>query len=79
MQTRQKRVAAYLQSYNEINTLRWNYSSVSTCNDNCRFRNHATAQLMADNATMAGNMTGGNMTEGNATGSIACAGGYRPC
>jgi hypothetical protein len=39
---------------------------------------------MADNATMAGNMTGGNMTggnmtEGNATGSIACAGGYRPC
>ena len=47
---------------NEINTLRWNYSSVSTCNDNCRFRNHATAQLMADNATMAGNMTGGNMT-----------------
>ena len=37
-------------------------ASVSTCNDNCRFRNHATAQLMADNATMAGNMTGGNMT-----------------
>jgi hypothetical protein len=39
---------------------------------------------MADNATMAGNMTGGNMTggnmtEGNATGSIAYAGGYRPC
>jgi hypothetical protein len=39
---------------------------------------------MADKATMAGNMTegnmtGGNMTEGNATGSIACAGGYRPC
>ena len=24
--------------------------------------NNATAQLMADNATMAGNMTGGNMT-----------------
>ena len=39
---------------------------------------------MDDNATMAGkmtggNMTGGNMTEGNATGSIVCAGGYRPC
>jgi hypothetical protein len=39
---------------------------------------------MADKATMAGNMTegnmtGGNMTEGNATGSITCAGGYRPC
>jgi hypothetical protein len=26
--------------------------------------NNATAQLMADNATMAGNMTGGNMTMG---------------
>ena len=78
-------MAAYqVIGFNEINTLRWNYSSVSTCNDDCRFRNHATAQLMADNATMAGNMTGGNMTgsnmtEGNATGSIACAGGYRPC
>jgi hypothetical protein len=52
-------VAAYLGlSYNEINTFRWNYSSVRTCKDNCRFRNHATAQLMADDATMAGNMTG---------------------
>ena len=29
--------------------------------------NIATAQMMPDNATMTGNMTGGNMTSGNMT------------
>jgi hypothetical protein len=29
--------------------------------------NNATAQMMADNATMAGNMTGGNITSSNTT------------
>ena len=62
-------MAAYLGlSYNEINTFRWNYSSVRTCKDNCRFRNHATAQLMADDATMAGNMTGAGQISGEAGG-----------
>jgi hypothetical protein len=51
--------------YNEINTLRWNYSRLGLAMTTAGFGiNNATAQLMADNATMAGNMTGGNMTMG---------------
>ena len=37
------------------------------------------AQNMTGGNMTGGNMTGGNATVGNANGSIACAGGYRPC